>query len=139
VSQGYDRRRIEEYEKNLRSKVGFERLECAIEKLCYELEGGPDLLRSNYLGAVKGRDPWGSMFAVGSVTRPASAATTPAATTNLAAVLDRRSSSHDQADDEQNQEDDEQDPCDLSGRACDTAQAQDPGNQRDYQKSDRPV
>ena len=89
----------------------------------------PTLSRSNYLGAVKDRDPWGSMFTAGSVAlRPPTAA-----------VLDRRSSSHDQADDEQNQEDHKQDPCDLSGRACDTAQAQDPGNQRDYQKSDRPV
>ena len=87
---------------------------------------------------VKGRDPWGSRFAVGSVNSTRKCGN-PAATTDLAAVLDRRSSSHDQADDEQNQEDHKQDPCDLSGRACDTAQAQDPGNQRDYQKSDRPV
>ncbi len=96
----------------------------------------PTFSRSNYLGEVKDRD-------LGAVCLrrdlklydPQVRQRGPP----TAAVLDRRSSSHDQADDEQNQEHHKQDPCDLSGRACDTAQAQDPGNQRDYQKSDRPV
>ena len=101
----------------------------------------PTFSRSNYLGAVKDRDLGGSMFAAGSLnsTTRRCGYHTGATTRRSGAVLDRRSSSHDQADDEQNQEDHKQDPCDLSGRACDTAQAQDPGNQRDYQKSDRPV